>query len=639
MAGKEYTVASAAQLLGAKPPKRREIDEAYFAKMKAIDRSNRDQSVIKRSPHAKTVRFDRTERDDGGEGSGVNAASSISNFPIVGDPASGTRSNVGDVRQNPVVVEFPARIKELRAEETLPAKHFERIAKTSRIDTSVPNININIPNSASRSISRNPSTSSRTSHRSSQVLFFSPVGDLNRSQISLSDPVEDPLDAAQLTPTQARYDEAILATTGQPKQAPMRGAAPFPDSEKVTLTPEQVDRLVKALAESPFINVHVSKQWWDDVEDDDAATTVSSIEETPSLSSGSAASSSFYSQPNQAFVTEQRSPRTTQAILDEEFARDFSNHPKAKHPAAHAAAAARATKFGGIAVADPKVTGCPIRFLTEGYRLGANVLQVGACSFLNIPYGTTVQSNLRIEPPSSVSRNARVMLQVVNQMLERKTGQKTYLLVAELDVTESFTRAAVMELAAAADLRLSDIQLLTPIEKPHRQSSHVDWCALADELEASCAINDIVELAASSFARLGAGACTMQTLALMSELELLKRQHQDFLVARPTGLHRNGMLSGVQIPWTSQHLDALLYASDPHNVHGEASKAARVLRDRVVSAVAEGCVREKAFDSRVWWGDQMRLVHCVPLMESTGGRPAAWVAFLSGESEHLPFQL
>ncbi|TKA33204.1 hypothetical protein B0A50_00757 [Salinomyces thailandicus] len=678
MTGTEYTVASATQLWGGRiPSQRRE-------KMKkTIDQHNRDTSALGRRGHVRTIRFRETAATPASDGKDASVASgekggqaraSSSNDPAAvpasallpstvyrapkqtssenNTTASGTRPTLRDARKSPVVVEFPARVQELQAASTLPAKHTARIAQTARVEVQSPLATIDasgtkppLPaiNSTGTDTSSDDSglsrSTSRRRKRSSQVaaIYFSPIN-VTQSQICLSDPLESPSDTdAVLTPTQARDNEPVNAAEqglrddrsmlSSPLSSPRHQRPEQEAPTKVTLTPAQIDRLVKALADSPLLTSHVKRQWWDDVPDD--ASVVSDT--LPSLSSGSGSgSATFYSQENQRFLNEPGSPTTTQMILEEGFKPDYPDHPKAKHPVQHAAAAVRTTRFGGIALVDPKITGVPIRFVSDGYRLGANVLQVGACSFLNIPYGTTVQSNLRIEPPSSVSGNVRVMLQVANQVLERKTGKKTYLLVAELDVTETFTKAALMELAAAADIPLAEIQFMTPSEKD--READIDWCALADEFEASCEVISIVELAATSFVRLTSETCSMQTLTLMAELERIKTQHQDFLVVRATGYHSNGMFSGVSVPWTSQHLDMTLFETNPDQSCSEAKNAARALRDRVVSAVASGCAERAPFNTRIWWGDQMRQVRCVPLLESPGDdQPAIWVAFLSGE--------
>ncbi|KAI7057569.1 hypothetical protein KC327_g16433 [Hortaea werneckii] len=673
MTGTGYTVASSAQLLGSKAPKRREAPSSYSNRMAEIDTQHRETSALRQRDHVRTIRFiepsatpaaDRegASGENGGQGraSSSNANFSDNTLPATFyTPAAEHTAYTGDIlsakaaQKKVDLAELAAvRPQELRPAATLPAKHTDRIARTTgvgalaRIDTSgtlpsIPSINVNDTSGLSRS-------ASKASRRNSQVaeFYFSPI-QVN-SRIGFSDPIPSPQDDKDdgddeddevLTPTQARYDEQVQADKGPQNDHPMlpsprscRSGRPERSGPKIILTAAQVDRLVKALAESPLLTCHVKRQWWDESSEDDRSVS----EGTPSLSSGSGSgSTALYSQENKAFLSEPRSPSTSQAILEEEFAQNFPDHPKAKHPAQHAAAAVRTTKFGGIALVDPKVHGTPIRFVTEGYRLGANVLQVGACTFMNIPYGTTVQSNLRVEPPSNVSGNARVMLQVVNQVLERKTGKKTYLLVAELDVTESMTKAALTELAAAAEIPLPLIQIATPTEKD--RDSEIDWCALADEFEVSCQVASIVELAAGFFPKLTAETCSMQTLTLMSELERIKTQHQDFFILKPTGYHRNGMFSGVNVPSTSQHLDLTLFDSDPNRgVSGEADKAARALRDRVVSAVAEGCAKGKPFNTRVWWGDQMRQVRCVPLLESAvDDMPALWIAFLSGQYSFL----
>ncbi|KAF2765215.1 hypothetical protein EJ03DRAFT_377997 [Teratosphaeria nubilosa] len=542
------------------------------------------------------------------------------------------------------------------------------IAKISRFDTTItPAITIQTSYAPFYTASRlsprqrtvdttlSPYDVDRTHVRTSQVLYFSPR-DVNTSLISLGDPLingSDNNNHQALTTTQARYGTEQTPSRGismHSSSSPTSAASMqrHHDSlislktarrdKPITLQPEQVDRLVEALAKCPLIHTHVSRQWWDDDPVTDDTVTLSDAASMPSLTSGSSAlSSRFYMHPNDVFLTEQRSASVTEAILEEEFARNFPDHPKARHPIQAAAAASRSTRFGGIALADPKVQGAPIRFISENYRLGANVLQVGACSFLNIPYGTTVQSHLQVEPPSKVNSNCRIMLQVVNQVLERRTGKKTYLLVAELDVTEPFTKAALTELAEGKDIPLSEIQILHPAEKQLGASEQVDWCVLADNSQVFVAVADMIESAACSFACLDQETCTMQTLTLLSELERLKTHHQDFLVVRPTGYHSNNKPSGLHVPWTSQHLDHMLSDDtssspnlQPHN-RRDSSQASRVLRDRVVAAVAEGCADgDGKFDTKIWWGDQWRAIHCVLLGDSGAERrAAAWVCFLS----------
>ncbi|KAI6879681.1 hypothetical protein KC334_g16955, partial [Hortaea werneckii] len=448
MTGTGYTVASSAQLLGSKAPKRREALSSYSNRMAEIDTQHRETSTLKQRDHIRAIRFSEPSAtpaadregasgENGGQGraSSSNANFSDNTLPAtLYTPAAEHTAYTGDIlsakaaRKKVDVAELPAvRPQERRPAATLPAKHTDRIARTTgvgalaRIDTlgttpPIPSINVDDTTGLSRS-------ASKTSRRNSQVaeFYFSPI-QVN-SRIGFSDPIpssqddKDDNDDEVLTPTQARYDEQVQADKGPqhdhsmlPSPRSCRSGRPERPGPKIILTAAQVDRLVKALAESPLLTCHVKRQWWDESSDDDKSIS----EGTPSLSSGSGSgSTALYSHENKAFLSEPRSPSTSQAILEEEFAQNFPDHPKAKHPAQHAAAAVRTTKFGGISLVDPKVHGTPIRFVTEGYRLGANVLQVGACTFMNIPYGTTVQSNLRVEPPSNVSGNARVMLQVV----------------------------------------------------------------------------------------------------------------------------------------------------------------------------------------------------------------------------------
>ncbi|KAK0273537.1 hypothetical protein LTR35_012287 [Friedmanniomyces endolithicus] len=694
MAPTNYQVANTERLLG---PKLRETAEVYAARMKDIDeafvdreratvvdtgdrrtgrRSDDDEVKVKTvpfreemKPNNKSKRATMKDDDDGEErewdgnenrvdvqsqsgdrqgmhasvaagghvqeSSGEDRETYIEESSSSASPTSAPDSPPllvvrGVKRKGVLVAESSSRIRELRSQEALPTT-------TPRLRRQKTRTDISVSTAADSPLSPSPSSDasdSRRFRRDNKVsrIYFSPI-DVNGSVVSFTDPyVSEPSPPPEeehpLTPTQERYDDELRRTDAAEQSPPTSTTTEAAAKPRLMLKPEQVDRLVKALAECPLLHVHVSKQWWDAGDVSDAPSEASGSDATPSLTTSSPSRSTLSSaQHSQSLVPEHQ--QSASVLEGDQFAREYPNHPKAR--------VATKQKFGGIAIVDPKVHGSPTRYVSQAYRLGATTVNVGQCTFLALPYGTTVQSHLRIEPASSRSSNCRVMMQVVNQVLERRSGHKTFLLVAELDVTESFTRAALMELAAHVDMSLDDIELLAPGIKAMHRDEQLDWCALADELQTSCAITDAVESAAGSFARLAAETCTMQTLTLMSELERLKRRHQDFLVLRPTGYHDNGVMSGIHIPWTSQHLDQLLFDSEPRHTRGEASKAARLLRDRVAVAVAAECGAARAFDSQIWWGDMMRLVHCVPLMDRPEGRPAAWVAFLSGEFVYLPY--
>ncbi|KAK5684624.1 hypothetical protein LTR17_027184 [Elasticomyces elasticus] len=523
MAPTDYRVATAEELLGAKPPRRREASYLYWARMGRIDQASRNKFEVKRRENVKK-RADRRS----------------------------------------AVVEPSAQVKALKSEEALLPRRAYRDHLMTRIDTSN---SPSPPKSSSSSPSSGVSRHGSKNSRDDLQIIFTPV-DIRKSTISFTDPIHDP-EERLLTPTQERYNDERRWTDAANQQSTTRRESDEPTepaSEKLMLEPEHIGRLVSALAECPLLRVHVSRQWWN-----------------ANVSDAASLLQHFNSQANQTCLSEQRSPSIRQEILEEEFARNFPDHPKARR----APEPAR-TKLGGIALVDPKVHGTPIRFISRDYQLGTSTVKVGQCFFMNIPYGTTMHSKLRIEPPSNRSINARVTMQVLSHALERKTGRKKFLLVTELDVTESFAKAALMELSAHAEMPLDDIQMVVPGVKAMPKEGQIDWFALTDELQTSCDIKDAVEEAASYLANLTAETCTMQTPTLMSELERLKARHQDFLILRSTGYHENGIMSSVHIPLSSQHLDQLLYDSAPNAIRGEALKAARLLRDRVATAVADG---------------------------------------------------
>lgn len=752
MAPTDYTVASAATLLGAKPPRRREIEAVYFEQISASDRRNREWSQLQRTAEVKwndgekKMRFTPSARnmEDGShhgkqwmefaaalegneadadriqaekvETSAVAASSSL----ISGQPASfpsntsrntestnvdgsngtnndqtgrgaGTKDDPGFWGAAPA--SFPAT-------RTLPFAHLHRFrAKLkaqnptglTRLDTSgggkehdddagrsnsaaASNAGYTAASSASAAVSAAPG---RQHHPHHPDVFFTPV-DVNRSTIEFhffhaNAPMSatprvrgSSSDGSSFEPGASlnSNDSSPLlrrASTGKRVQQQYRNASFDARSsrrrnsaatkttskrEKITVSPEQLDRLIVALANAPLVHTHLRKQWLEHEGEDGETTGNPSLlslrsalrqtdrsDSTPSLTNNSTASdapsdssSGLDGRANTTFVHE--------PTLDDDDAAAAAGRPAlTEHRLSYTRPRA---KFGGIALTDPKVAGGPIRFVSKGYKKGANILQVGQCSFLNIPYSSSSDCILRVEPGDLANGGAAcsVTIQIMAQVLERKRGRRAYLLVADVDVTESLTKAVLVEFARHTGFSLEDIEVGRP-EPPVRHDSFqqqendpiVDWCALADELQASWSTNEIIDNAIHAFKSLDAETCTMQTLILLSELERIKAQHVDFLVLRSPAArqHSNGMPTSISVPWISQHLDRHVNLWSP--------EASSLFREDLVAAVGRRHADGEPFAVRVLWGRKKKIVRCVPLLEGEDGRVAGHVAFVGDEFE------
>lgn len=112
--------------------------------------------------------------------------------------------------------------------------------------------------------------------------------------------------------------------------------------------------------------------------------------------------------------------------------------------------------FKNLALTDPNVSGQPIRYISTSFQLGSNNLKVGCCTFLNLPYGANVECGLRIESnqlESNVDRKDKdsrqsVLLQIVQSVVNARTGKPAWLLCAETNVSGGFTPEVRAELAA-----------------------------------------------------------------------------------------------------------------------------------------------------------------------------------------------
>lgn len=288
-------------------------------------------------------------------------------------------------------------------------------------------------------------------------------------------------------------------------------------------------------------------------------------------------------------------------------------------------------KLSGIVVLDHEVNGTPIRFWSRNYRNNTNVLRVGKQRFLNVPYGTYPECAIRIEPvtTTSTNRHCKVLMQVISHVLERKTGKKMHFLVTELDVTQNFEKAALTEMAELAGITFDDIEIKTTSNdaKSDISSVDIDWCEVADELQTSGNAKDSVDSTVESFAYLQKETCTTQTLALMSELESIRRKHQDFLIVQSHGEHKNGTPSSMSVPYISPHLDNTSIEDETMS-----SDSTREFREQLIGIVAKRATQSSPFADKLQLGDKEKTAQCLPLVKCLGERNIAWVCFLRDTS-------
>ncbi|EME82767.1 uncharacterized protein MYCFIDRAFT_80375 [Pseudocercospora fijiensis CIRAD86] len=474
---------------------------------------------------------------------------------------------------------------------------------------------------------RSPSGSSTSSgsgrSRQKDDIYFTPV-DVTRSQIFLSSPVSSP-SASPDSPTLPRETDdddecptprASRALSRRPSQVYVGGVEKLNiKDDALKITPVQLDQLVVALAKSRMLVKHVSGDWWDldDVPDDESVVSSFSQVSLPTLTSAS----TLYTRQNENFVNDQRNTNSSQSQ---------GQMPRV---------AAQNGAFGGVALCDTKVHGTPVRFVSKNYRHGSSILDVGTCTYLSVTYGTEVECALSIEAPSNGSSGTRIVLQCKTQVVDRKSGKQVYTLMAEEDVTKGFIKAALAELAEARGKAYDDIKIASPSQDSATESPDIDWVEFADELQAAADVSDLVDETAAIFKTLESETASMQTLTLMSSLDRIKENYEDFLILRPIAFHDNGLPSSMRLPWVSQRLYTDWYQSkkigDDEVAPGDTQEA-QDFQACIVANVAKQGAKAQAFDCEAYWGEHNKqYLHCVPLMENSEGHCDAWACFVRGE--------
>ncbi|GAB7322223.1 hypothetical protein MBLNU13_g03224t1 [Cladosporium sp. NU13] len=461
-----------------------------------------------------------------------------------------------------------------------------------------------------------------TSSAGSEI-YFSPI-DATSSQVFLSSPQPSPpispSDPLTKDDEQAKLGEVVVkkvaelafdtALAKEPEMVEIAGVGRSIDGSKVTLTLAHVDRVTTALARAPLVQMRVRGSHLD-------------------------------------ALPEKMMSLTTDHAPDNNSDKNTTNSTGLPTPPPSEASTTDST--GGIALLNTTINGAPISLAST------DAFTPGRCTHLSLPYGLSTTSNLRIEPAQSAHAESKIILQSLFATFDRKThARANFTLLAETDVTPSFARAALTELAAAQNLTLDDIEIRTPTAPYSPDGESIDWCAIGQEEEVRSPTSDILHDTLMAFASspsstnaapLSAETCTMQTLTLLSELSRLQTAHATFLILQPTRFDAQGALAGVKIPLVSRKLQERFekMGGVPSSSSTSSSSAAsstsshgglrgRLFREAVIAAVAPRLAFGEEFEMFIGLGKGQGRVRarCVPIFGGEG-LVERWVCFLGGE--------
>ncbi|KAI4731342.1 hypothetical protein E4T49_00953 [Aureobasidium sp. EXF-10728] len=214
--------------------------------------------------------------------------------------------------------------------------------------------------------------------------------------------------------------------------------------------------------------------------------------------------------------------------------------------------------FRRLVITDPHINGQPIRFLSQDYVAGANSLQVGSCTFMNLPYGADVECGLRVEPsfPRTASKTQLVILQIVQRVVRVRDGSSVWLLCSEVDVSSSFTAEVRAELAFAACTSTSN---MGKGKQKQRDGDNDIWSSLAQQLETDSYAPSTTRLPTHSSKPKDTKNSKSTTPALSDLLSLLTELrflHRQFFILSPK-VSKTGDLS-LSIPSLSSSLHTSL---------------------------------------------------------------------------------
>ncbi|TKA48778.1 hypothetical protein B0A49_12979, partial [Cryomyces minteri] len=109
--------------------------------------------------------------------------------------------------------------------------------------------------------------------------------------------------------------------------------------------------------------------------------------------------------------------------------------------------------FASLCITSAGVADHPVKWHSAGFRPGTNVLQIGACTYLNLPYGARSAGELRTQ--LAPDGRPAFFLQIVKALVGRVGNMGGEMLVVEVEVTDAvrgFVGARAKAAAAAEQI-------------------------------------------------------------------------------------------------------------------------------------------------------------------------------------------
>jgi len=247
--------------------------------------------------------------------------------------------------------------------------------------------------------------------------------------------------------------------------------------------------------------------------------------------------------------------------------------------------------FNSVCICDPKISGYPIQQHSENFKLGSRGLQVGACKFLNLPYGYLDSCHLFTEADST--GKLKFVLEYTGNLIGFKDGPTEYVLVAKMDMTPTIRKLA---------LKILNANLSCWSEMPTTDlDESIDWLEAAQDDPAPSPSRPHIPI-------------PLPLLQEFSELvkDLRFFHHDSFTLIEDT-------LTGIwKMPWVSPSL-----AANEADREAAMSLTAEGKLGRLGLGLSEG----KRMCFTVRWGikGEKRRVYFVPMERAGGGY---WVGFL-----------